>query len=154
MISEQHAATVMVALSPLLLFIEVYLDRFSKHRKDRFFFFVKKRGLKAVQRLSWQDFERYCAGYFSSRGYRVQITGGGGADDGMDLLVSKNGKSAIVQCKRWKKPVGVQVIREMYGIMHANHHDQVFIIALTGYTKKAHAWALGKPIRLISAESL
>jgi restriction system protein len=71
----------------------------------------------------------------------------------MDLLISKKGKEAIVQCKHWKGRVGVTVVREMFGLMHAHKHKEVFIIALSGFTKQANDWAEGKPIRLIVPES-
>jgi restriction system protein len=152
--SQTYFLSVFFAASlPLLLFIDLFFDRFSKHNKAKMFHAIKRKGDAAVQRLSWQEFERYCAGYFIAQGYKVKITGQGGADHGMDLLISKNGREAIVQCKHWKGRVGVTVVREMFGLMHAHKHQEVFIVALSGFTKQANDWAEGKPIRLIVPQS-
>ncbi|MFK4135966.1 restriction endonuclease [Pseudomonas luteola] len=144
----------LVALIPGCLVFEYWLERFSKKRKSRLFYDVQRKGMSKLKKISWQDFEKVCAGYFTSRGYSVKLTGLGGADDGMDLIVSKRGHSAIVQCKHWKSKVGVVVIREMFGLMHANNHQEVYVIALSGFTKKAEEFAMGKPIHLISGDSL
>lgn len=150
MIDHLTIAYISISILPILLFIDLFFDRFSRHRRSGFFFSIKRKGEGAVRKLSWQEFERYCAGYFISKGYKVKITGQGGADHGMDLLINKNGHDSIVQCKHWKARVGVVVVREMFGVMHAHHHTEVFIVALSGFTKQAREWADGKPIRLIT----
>jgi restriction system protein len=50
----------------------------------------------------------------------VAEIGGGGADGGVDLVLTKPGKSGgekfLVQCKQWRAyKVGVDVVRELYG---------------------------------------
>ena len=149
-----NIAYIFVTMMPLLLAIEPLLDLKSRHRKTNLFHRNAKKGIEALKNLSWQDFEHVCSGYFKSKGYKVTMTGLGGADNGMDLLITKNGKQAVVQCKHWKGRVGVAVVREMFGLMHAQQHEQVFIVALSGYTKAAKEWANGKPIRLISGYHL
>lgn len=139
---------------PLLLIIEPLLDRRSRHHKAALYHRKARQGIDGLKKLSWQDFERVCSGYFQSKGYKVRMTGLGGADDGMDLMVTRNGKQSIVQCKHWKGRVGVSVVREMFGLMHAHQHEQVFIVALSGYTKAAQDWAKDKPIRLITGHQL
>ena len=53
-------------------------------------------------------------------GYRVTEIGGGGADGGVDLMLTKGGEKFLVQCKQWKAyKIGVDVVRELYGVMAA-----------------------------------
>ena len=141
-------------LIPCCLLIEPILDRYSKHNKTKRYYRVSNKGLEKLKSLSWQEFELICAGYFQSKGYAVKMTGGGGADNGMDLLIQKGRKNAIVQCKHWKSRVGVSVVREMFGLMHAYNHEEIFIVSLSGFTKDAFAWSKGKPIRLITGNAL
>lgn len=145
---------ILIWLMPLLLFIEPALDRISKNHRSKRYYRHAARNIEQIKKLSWQDFELVCADYFQKKGYKVKTTGLGGADDGMDLLITRGGKEAIVQCKHWKGRVGVTVVREMFGLMHANNHQEVFIVALSGYTKAAKEWAEDKPIRLLNGHHL
>lgn len=115
---------------------------------------VRQGGIAALKAMSWQDFERFCGLHFENQGYKVKLCGLGGADGGIDLLLSKRGKTTLVQCKHWKQRVSVMTVREMYGIMHANKYHAVIIVALTGYTREAQQWAAGKPILLLAGKDL
>ena len=59
-----------------------------------------------------------------------------------------------MQCKHWKGGVGVGVVREMYGVMHAEQFNGVFVVGLSGFTKEAWSWIKGKPIRLMDGRNL
>lgn len=119
----------------------------SKHKRR--YKKTRSKGLSALKRMSWQDFEHFCAEHFRANGYTVKMMGLGGADGGMDLVLKKRGKRTLVQCKHWKGRVGVTIVREMYGVMCADNFASVYIVALSGFTKEAHNWAKGKPIQLI-----
>lgn len=109
----------------------------------------------ALLALTWQDFEKMTAEYFAQKGYRAEVVGGGGSDGGIDVVLKKDGKSYIVQCKHWKtKKVGVQIVREMYGLMHAHHAYGVKIVSTIGYSKQAIDFAHKKPIELITGEQV
>ena len=72
----------------------------------------------ALDGMSWQEFEILVGEAFRLQGYRVAETGGAGADGGVDLVLSKGGEKFLVQCKQWKAyKVGVDVVRELYGVM-------------------------------------
>jgi restriction system protein len=92
---------------------------------------------------------------FSHLGYAVQETGGGGADGGMDLILVKNKKTILVQCKHWKSTaVGVPVVREMYGLMVSEEMDIVMVVTSGSFTKDARFFAIGKPIVLVDGPRL
>lgn len=143
------------AMAPLLLMIEPGLDLLlGKKRGHRLYKRARGGKVEYLKSLSWRDFEHVCAGYFSKKGYQVELKGLGGADGGMDLVVRRRGKKYLVQCKHWKGRVGVKVVREMYGVMHAENFSGVFVMGLSGFTREAWNWAEGKPIKLLDGQAM
>jgi restriction system protein len=64
-------------------------------------------------------------------------------------------KVTIVQCKRWSgKPVPVQVMRELYGVLHDRGATSAKLVATTAFTPDAIAFATGKPIELVDSNAL
>lgn len=103
-----------------------------------------------VNGLSWQEFENLVGEIFRARGYLVENLGGGGADSGIDLRLSRQGEKTLVQCKRWKVfKVGVKPIREFFGVMTSEGVDQGVFVSSGIYTKEAMRFAEGKPLELI-----
>lgn len=105
--------------------------------------------------MSWQQFEQLAGEAFRRQGYAVEETDLGGADGGIDLILCKNGKTTLVQCKQWQNwQVGVKVVREMLGVLVHERADAVKIVALGDYTPDARRFAQGKPIELIHGDEL
>ena len=111
--------------------------------------------LDSLRALPWKRFEDVLAEAYRRRGYQVVETLGGGADGGVDLRLRKDGQVIVVQCKRWKgKPVAVQVVRELYGVMIDQRASAAKIVATTSFTSDAVAFAKGKPIELVDSNAL
>lgn len=111
--------------------------------------------LDSIAALGWRDFERLVGEAFRRRGYTVEETGLGGADGGIDLILSRDGKRTLVQCKHWKRErVPVNVVREMYGLVTHHQAHAVQIAAMGGFTNDAERFAEGKPITLINGKML
>ncbi len=92
---------------------------------------------------------------FRRRGYTADYSLDTGPDGGVDIFLKKDGRTALVQCKRWKEwSVGVSVVREMFGILHDRKADEVFIVTTGGFTVDAEAFAKGKPVKLIDGSHL
>jgi restriction system protein len=112
-------------------------------------------GIDSLRRMSWRQFEQLAGEAFRRQGYTIEETGLGGADGGIDLVLRKNGKTTLVQCKQWQnRQVGVKVVREMYGLLVHHKAASVKIVALGDYTPDAHRFAQGKPIELIHGGEL
>ena len=80
----------------------------------------------ALEAMSWQEFELLVGEFFRRRSFKVEETGGGGADGGVDLIVSHGTDRYVVQCKQWKAlQVGVSTVRELYGVMAAQLRHRV-----------------------------
>lgn len=94
------------------------------------------------------EFEEMTAELYRARGFQANKTGASG-DHGVDVIVkSKDGKKMIVQCKRWRKPVGESIVRDFYGTMQHEKAAHGTIIATSGFTQQAIEWAKGKPMSL------
>lgn len=114
----------------------------------------QQRSIESIRELSWQEFELLVGEAFRLKGYTVEENGGGGADGGVDLTLFRRGKKTLVQCKRWKKNVGVSTVRELYGVMSAEHAPLGIVVSCSGYTREAENFADGKAIELINGETL
>ncbi len=87
---------------------------------------------------------------FRHSGYAVTETGGGGADEGVDLALSKDNEKFLVQCKQWRAmKVGVTTVRELYGVMAAKGAAGGFVVTSGKFTKEAERFAAGRNITLI-----
>ena len=103
--------------------------------------------------LSGLEFERELGNLCKRRGYKVSFTPVSG-DEGIDLILRKNGKTTVVQCKSHKSSVGPAVVRELYGSMVAFRADNAILACTGGFTKGAKEFAHGKPITLVDASDL
>jgi restriction system protein len=103
--------------------------------------FNRQSGIESIRSLSWQDFERMVGEAYRRQGYEVQTTPGG-ADGGVDLILSRDGQRAYVQCKQWRKvTVGVEVVRQFKGAMAAAGVAAGFFVSSGRFTVDAEAFA-------------
>lgn len=111
--------------------------------------------LDSLAANGWRDFERLVGEAFRRQGYAVEETGLGGTDGGIDLILRRDGRRTLVQCKQWRRErVPVNVVREMFGLLAHHRADEVIVAAWGGFTQDAARFAAGKPIRLIDGEAL
>ena len=113
----------------------------------------------AVDGMTWHEFEVLIGEAFRRKGYVVVETGGGGPDGGIDLVLRKpvtNGNETyVVQCKHWKAyKVGVDVVRELYGVMAARGAAGGFVVTSGRFTNEAMAFAQGRNVRLVDGGRL
>lgn len=73
----------------------------------------------------------------------------------MDIRLRRDGALHLVQCKNWRsRRVGVCVVREVYGVLAAEHAQQAVIVCSGDFTEDARRFAAAKPIRLMDGEAL
>lgn len=137
-----------------VLALGAVLGRFGQ-RRHRKRLHDQARSLDALRSLSWVDFEKLCGEAFRRGGYRVEETGLGGADGGVDLLLTKGGKRFVVQCKHWKRgTVGAPIVREMVGVAVHAKAAGVYVVTCGRFTKAARDYARGKPVHLVDGPAL
>lgn len=109
----------------------------------------------ALEKMSWREFEGLVAETFRRQGYQVAERGGDGPDGGIDLELYQGGDRYLVQCKQWKSSkVGVAIVRELFGVMSAEHAVGGFVVASGEFTQEAKSFAEGRSIRLVDARKL
>ena len=99
------------------------------------------------------EFERALANLLEGLGYHVQLTPTSG-DGGIDLVVKREGKTTVVQCKQHRSRSDPAVVRELYGVMIAFKAHKALLACTGGFTKGARSFAQGKPILLWSIDDL
>lgn len=105
--------------------------------------------------MSWREFEKLVGEGFRLEGYQVKETGGGGADGGVDLVLRKGAEKFLVQCKQWRAyKVGVDVVRELYGVMAARGAAGGFVVTSGTFTADAAEFAKGRNIVLVDGPRL
>lgn len=108
--------------------------------------------------LDASEFEWLVGETFRREGWAVEFTGRQGAPDGnIDLRLSRDGRSKIVQCKRWgSRRVGVDEIRNFGGTLLGDglqRGDGIFV-TLSTFLPQAEAEAKKMGIALIDGAAL
>jgi restriction system protein len=136
-----------------LLLIIAGISAFNSWRKGELF--DRQTGIETIRSISWQEFEELVGEAYRRKGYRVEESGGGGADGGVDLVLKKNGEILLVQCKHWRQEkVGVKVVRELYGVVTAGNATGGIVISSGAFTQETTDFARGKPLELIGGIEL
>jgi restriction system protein len=111
--------------------------------------------VKSIGTISWHDFERLVGASFEKQGFAVAHTGGGGADGGVDLVLTKGRETTLVQCKQWRaQKVGVTTVRELYGVMAARGAARGIVVSMGDFTPDAREFVRGRNIDLMNGKVL
>jgi len=97
--------------------------------------------IDALKQLEWKRFELLCVAYYEAMGFKVK-TVPHGPDGGIDATLYKAGVDtplAVVQCKAWNKPVKVEQVRALGGVMHEHKVRRGVFWSLSGY--------VGRPVQ-------
>src|SRR3989449_3380035 len=80
------------------------------------------------------------------------------ADGGIDMVAVSDepltGGKYIIQCKRFSNTVGVSVVRDLYGVVHAEHANKGILITTSTFSPSAMEFAAGKPLELLDGAKL
>lgn len=130
-----------------------------RHRNSLVATVVQSDASDALHGMSWREFEVLVSEGFRLQGYRVEETGGGGPDGGIDLVLSRPGRNGrekfLVQCKQWRAfNVSVDVVRELYGVMAARGAAGGFVVTSGRFTEEAARFASGRNVTLMDGPKL
>jgi restriction system protein len=113
------------------------------------------RAVDVLDKMTWVQFEHLVGEGFRLQGYTVAETGGGGADGGVDLVLRRGREKFLVQCKQWRAfRVGVDVVRELYGVMAARGAAGGFVVTSGRFTDEAVEFANGRNVVLVDGPKL
>ena len=141
-------------LLPLFFGVGALLSAFQRGKAARLYAVAASRP-GGLDGMSWQDFEILVGEYFRRQGYGVTDNGGGGADGGVDVVLQGDDGIHLVQCKHWRAlRVGVQPVRELYGVMAAYGAAGGFVVTSGEFTEDAQRFADGLTLTLINGATL
>lgn len=104
--------------------------------------------------LDGWEFEEEAAKVFRLNGYRAEVTQKT-SDGGVDILMYKDGKKIIAQCKHYSNPVGVSIARELNGLKEDFKADNLILIASSGVTKSCSDFLKNKPyFKIVDLEDI
>jgi restriction system protein len=150
----QTLATMGQYLLPVLFFLGAGMSAFKRYKSAQLHADASTRS-EAVAHMTWLEFEALVGEFFRREGYSVVAQGGAGPDGGVDVLLKKGSDRYLVQCKHWRAlRVGVQPVRELYGVMAAQRVAGGFVVTSGGFTEEADRFAAGREIKLIDGQAL
>ena len=95
----------------------------------------RQTSLDSIRSLSWREFEELVAEAYRRDGYRVLENDQPGPDGGVDIRLHRDGEVHLVQCKNWRsRRVGVWVVREVFGVLAAEHPHQAAVVCSGDFT--------------------
>lgn len=153
-------ATVGQYFVPFICLLGAGISAWRRHeRKNLVADVARSKATDALDGMGWREFEMLVGEGFRLQGYQVLETGGGGPDGGIDLVLTKPGKSGgekfLVQCKQWRAyKVGVDVVRELYGVMAAKGATGGFVVTSGRFTDEAINFASGRNVTLVDGPKL
>ena len=81
----------------LALLIPAPIAALNSRRKRRLL--DRQKGVDSIRALGWREFEQLVGEAYRRRGYKVIENTTAGPDDGVDLVLKKDGSLTLVQCK-------------------------------------------------------
>lgn len=141
---------------PLVGLVGAVMSFFRRRQRTAFVTDVAQaKTANILDGMSWREFEILVGEAYRLQGYQVTETGGGGADGGIDLALTRGNEKFLVQCKQWKAfKVGVDVVRELYGVMAAKGATGGFVVTSGRFTEDARAFADGRNVHLVDGTKL
>ena len=144
-------AIAIIILCVLLLFIlTTYSDTLFWKDKSA----IEYRSLSDLKRMHPFKFEDYVARLYKNMGYSVKQTKRTG-DGGKDIVVTKNGQTYFVECKRYSDPINVHKMRDFVGACVLGGKDVKGIYVTTSsFTNDAKSAANRIGIQMIDGNKL
>lgn len=117
----------------------------------------KNKYIKFLQSLSSREFECLIERLYNSRGYKTELTAPQ-KDGGRDVIAKKENigqlEKLLIECKKYTNPVGVEIIRGLYGVVADEKVNKGVIVTTDKFTKGAKDFARRNSVELISGAEL
>lgn len=141
---------------PLVCILGAAMSAYNQFVRRKLHDKVSESPMKGVLNdMSWRQFEMLVGEAYRQQGYQVKELGGSGPDGGADLILTKEGKKYLVQCKQWKAyKVGVKPVRELLGVMVGNGATGGIVVTSGEFTKDAFYFARNNNIQLVDGNTL
>ena len=108
------------------------------------------RTLAAVRAMSWAEFSRVMEAAYRRDGYGVRAISGAA-----DFEITKEGRTALVHCKRWKVArMGVDTLSELHTMKEARDAHECICVVAGEITDNARVFAARHRIKLVGGAEL
>ena len=125
-------------------------------RTRRFKLLQLHQTMRDIQAMSWREFEDLVCAYFEANGYGAEHVGRDTADGGVDVVLTKSGKTWLVQCKHYRSQwIEERALRELLGVVTSRKAAGGIFVACGVFDDQALAFAKANPaLQLIGGEQL
>ena len=114
---------------------------------------LRKSGIREVDVMSGEDFERFLGELFKRRGFKVSYTPTSG-DYGADLILKDGSDIIAIQAKRYSGTVGVKAVQEIIGAVKMYNATEAWVVTNSHFTRQAEKLADINDVYLIDREQL
>lgn len=137
--------------TPVMARLAALRDAQSEYAAQRKLYLAHQRRLSEAfwRSLSGTQFEKELAALFVKHGYAATLTPATG-DGGVDIVLRKDGRTTVVQCKAHSRKVPVGVARELAASMRDFNADAAIIACLEGVTGPTRAYMQDKPMSVVA----
>ena len=108
---------------------------------------------ESIHYMDGTKFENFMANVLAEKGYHVQTTPKSG-DQGVDLLLTMDGRKVAVQLKRYTGAVGNAAVQAVVAGMFHYQAKEAWVITTSTFTKSAKQLAMSNRVRLIDGREL
>jgi hypothetical protein len=123
--------------------------RFRTHHANQ----KDKRLVEDLDSLSGVEFETYLMKLLTEHGFDVRTTAATG-DQGADLIARRNGRTIVIQAKRYQGSVGNRAVQEVVGAVKYYRADEAWVITSGTFTVSAKELARVNSVELIDGYAL
>jgi hypothetical protein len=89
-----------------------------------------------VDAITWRQFEFFVAALFRAQGMQATATSAEN-DWGADVVVEGPEGRIVVQCKHWRRAVGVKAVQEVSAARSFYHADRAIVVTNSNFTQQA-----------------
>lgn len=90
----------------------------------------------SIDQMSPLEFEQLCAQILRKNGWDATLTQASG-DQGIDIIALRGNKKAVLQCKKYAKPVGNGAVQEIIAGKQFERADIAVVVSNASFTKSA-----------------
>jgi restriction system protein len=110
-------------------------------------------GIDIIDKMEGEEFEVFLLKHFKRKGYNGKTTPLTN-DYGADLVLFKDGKTIVVQVKRWSNAVGIEAIQQVIGSKAYYDATNMWVITNNYFTQQAQNLAIRSGVELWDRDKL